>query len=271
MSLRINYERRGEGPPLLLLHGVGHHWQAWRPIIERLEPEFDVIAADSPGFGRSAPLSPGIEPSIVAYADAFEWFLAELGIHRPHVAGNSMGGGIALELGRRHAVASVTAFSPVGFWTPAEVAFCRSSLSLLGSTPPRLRPLLERLAATRAGRLVLFSQICGYPSRLPVEEAVGTLRDAWTAPALKGALEAFSGYRFRNGEELGGIPVTIAWGRRDALLLYPLQAPRARAALPDAEHLTLGAGHVPFSDDPAAVASAIRDHAARAAGVLAAS
>jgi len=269
VSLRINYERRGEGPPLLLLHGVGHHWQAWRPVIERLEGEFDVIAADSPGFGRSAPLTPGIEPSIVAYADAFEWFLAELGLHRPHVAGNSMGGAIALELGRRHAAASVTAFSPAGFWTPAELAYCRSSLGLLGSTPQPLRPLLERLAATKAGRVALFSQTFGYPARLPADEAVGTLRDAWAAPALKSALRAFSSYRFHDGDELKGTPVTIAWGRRDALLPFALQAPRARTELPDAEHLTLGAGHVPFYDDPAAVASAIRDHAARAAVVLA--
>ncbi len=53
MSLSINYHREGEGPPLVLLHGVGHHWQAWEPVIERLAGEFDVIACDSPGFGRS--------------------------------------------------------------------------------------------------------------------------------------------------------------------------------------------------------------------------
>jgi pimeloyl-ACP methyl ester carboxylesterase len=103
VSLSINYHREGEGPPLVLLHGIGHHWQAWEPVIGRLAEDFDVIACDSPGFGRSSPLAKGIELSIPAYADAFEWFFAELGLERPHVAGNSMGGAIALELARGRA------------------------------------------------------------------------------------------------------------------------------------------------------------------------
>ncbi len=157
VSLSINYHREGEGPPLVLLHGVGHHWQAWEPVIERLAGEFDVIACDSPGFGRSAPLSAGIEPTIPAYADAFEWFFAELGLERPHVAGNSMGGAIALELARGRAVRSVCAFSPAGFWTPAELRFCQLSLRALAQTPPAARPALERARAhaPRAHRAVL--------------------------------------------------------------------------------------------------------------------
>ncbi len=59
--------------------------------------------------------------------------------------------------------------------------------------------------------------------------------------------------------------MTIAWGRRDRLLPYRLQAPRARALLPWATHVTLGAGHVPFYDDPAAVAEVIRARARAAA------
>ena len=135
MSLSINYHREGEGPPLVLLHGVGHHWQAWEPVIERLVGEFDVIACDSPGFGRSAALPASIEPTIPAYVDAFEWFFAELGLERPHVAGNSMGGAIALELARDRSVRSASAFSPVGFWTPAELRFYQLSLKALVGVP----------------------------------------------------------------------------------------------------------------------------------------
>ena len=95
----MNYHREGAGAPtVVLIHGIGHHWQAWRPVIDLLAGEFEVIACDSPGFGRSQPLTPGIRPTVAAYADAFELFFAELGLGRPHVAGNSMGGGIALEL-----------------------------------------------------------------------------------------------------------------------------------------------------------------------------
>ena len=44
----MNYHREGAGPALVLVHGIGHHWQAWRRVIELLAGEFDVIACDSP-------------------------------------------------------------------------------------------------------------------------------------------------------------------------------------------------------------------------------
>jgi pimeloyl-ACP methyl ester carboxylesterase len=258
LSIQLNHHRQGEGPPLVLLHGVGHHWQGWRPVIDLLAGEFDVIACDSPGFGSSAPLPSSMEPTITSYADAFEWFFAELGLTRPHVAGNSMGGAIALELARRRAVASVTALSPAGFWTAAERRFCQISLSALASTPKVARPAVERAARTRAGRIALFSQTFGYPARLPPEEAVATLRDAWASPAMAATLKSFDSYRFQRPDELRHTPVTIAWGERDRLLPYRLQAPRAMAMMPWATHLRLGAGHVPYYDDPSAVAAAIR-------------
>jgi len=258
MSISINYHREGAGEPLVLLHGVGHHWQAWRPVIDLLAPDLDVIACDSPGFGASPPLPQSIEPTIPAYADAFEWFFAELGLQRPHVAGNSMGGAIVLELARRRAIRSACAFSPAGFWTRPERRYCQLSLGALANLPQPLRPLVEALTRTRAGRVALFSQTFGYPTRLPVEEAIATLRDAWASPTMARALEAFSDFRFQSPEQLRSVPVTIAWGARDRLLPYRLQAPRARRMLPSATHVTLGAGHVPFYDDPAAVAAVIR-------------
>jgi pimeloyl-ACP methyl ester carboxylesterase len=265
VSIQLNHHREGEGPPLLLLHGVGHHWQGWRPVIDLLASEFDVIACDSPGFGRSAPLPSAMEPTINSYADAFEWFMAELGLERPHVAGNSMGGAIGLELARRRAVGSVTALSPAGFWNAAERRFCQLSLSALANMPTAARPTVERAARTRSGRIALFSQMFGYPARLPAEEAVSTLRDAWASPALAGALRAFDSYTFAKPEQLRQTPVTIAWGERDRLLPYRLQAPRARAMMPWANHVTLGAGHVPYYDDPPAVAAAISSTARTAA------
>ncbi len=258
MSISINHHREGAGEPVVLLHGVGHHWQAWRPVIELLAGEFDVLACDSPGFGSSAQLAAGIEPTVLAYADAFEWFFAELGLERPHVAGNSMGGAIALELARRRAVSSACAFSPAGFWTRPELRFTQLSLRALADMPVALRPAVEALTRTTAGRVALFSQTFGYPARLPVEEALATLRDAWAAPAMRAALDAFDHYRFQAPEELRTVPVTIAWGNRDRLLPYRLQAPRARRLLPAATHVTLAAGHVPFYDDPPAVAAVIR-------------
>jgi pimeloyl-ACP methyl ester carboxylesterase len=267
MTLSINHHREGAGPPLVLLHGVGHHWQAWRPVIPLLSGEFEVIACDSPGFGRSSQLPASIEPTVTAYADAFEWFFVELGLERPHVAGNSMGGAIALELARRRAVRSATALSPAGFWTPLELRYAQNSLRALAQMPVALRPAISALARTRSGRRALFAQTYGYPARLPAEEALATLEDAWAAPAFSGALAAFEHYTFGEPEELRGVPVAVAWGKLDRLLPYRFQAPRARAMLPWAMHVTLGAGHVPFSDDPAAVAAVIGARARAAPAV----
>jgi len=261
----VNYHREGAGArTVVLIHGIGHHWQAWRPVIERLAADHEVIACDSPGFGSSPALASGTEPTIWAYTQAFEDFFEQLGVRRPHVAGNSMGGAIALELARRRAVASATALSPAGFWTDAELRYCQASLGVLARLPAPIRPAVRALARTRAGRAALFAQTFGWPSRMPASEAVATLEDAWAAPALAPTLAAFSGYRFGEPQQLRGVPLTIAWGVHDRLLLYGRQAPRAQAMLPWARHVALGAGHVPFFADPAAVAEVIRTSCAAA-------
>jgi pimeloyl-ACP methyl ester carboxylesterase len=258
----INFHREGTGPALVLLHGVGLSWQINRPVIGLLARDFDVIACDSPGFGDSPALPAGTAPAIPAYAERFARFFGELGIERPHVAGNSMGGAIGLELARRGAAASVSAISPAGFWTPAERRFCQASLGSLANMPSALRPGLLKLSGTRAGRNALFWQTFGWPTRMPAEEPPRILRNAWASPALGPALAAFDEYTFAAANELDGAgPVTIAWGVQDRLLPYRTQAPRARTMLPRARHLSLGAGHVPFFDDPRAVAEAIRSSA----------
>jgi pimeloyl-ACP methyl ester carboxylesterase len=255
----IDYNRDGAGAPLVLLHGVGLSWQIWRPVLGTLARDFDVIACDSPGFGGSPSLPVGVEPTIPAYADRFAAFFAELGIERPHVAGNSMGGAIGLELARRGVVSSVCAISPAGFWTPAERAFCQLSLGSLSSFPRALRTALLAIAGTRAGRVALFWQTFGRPSAMPADEPARILRNAWSSPALAPALDAFSSYAFDSPEQLdASAPVTVGWGVHDRLLPYRTQAPRARALLARARHLALGAGHVPVFDDPAAVSELIR-------------
>ena len=113
------------------------------------------------------------------------------------------------------------------------------------------------LTRTAGGRVALFSQVYGRPWRLSPAEAVATIDAFVDAPAFELTLEAFGPYRFGAGDELRGVPVTIAWGTRDALLI-PRQATRARRLLPWARHVALqGCGHVPFHDDPEAVAAVL--------------
>ncbi|HEX6388042.1 MAG TPA: alpha/beta hydrolase [Solirubrobacteraceae bacterium] len=253
----FHHVRRGSGPPLVLIHGIGHHHQGWDPVARLLDDTFEVIAVDTPGFGRSEPL-PG-PYDIGAYVDAFVAWLGEQGIKRPHVAGNSMGGGIALELARRGAVRSVCAISPVGFWADSERGFAQIFLGILNGMPAALRPLVVSLGRTAAGRAVLGSVVFARPWRMPGDEFASLLTDLWASPVFAATLEAFDAYDFDRAEELDGTPVTIAWGSRDRLLLYGPQSQRARERLPNARHVTLpGLGHTPFFDDPGMVASVIR-------------
>lgn len=99
-GLRVGYERAGEGPPLVLLHGFVGDSREWRGVTLGLSDEFSVVAWDAPGAGRSSdPLDSFRMPE---YADCLVGFLAALGIERAHVAGLSFGGALALELYRRH-------------------------------------------------------------------------------------------------------------------------------------------------------------------------
>lgn len=253
----MHFQRTGTGAPLVLIHGVGHHGQAWRPVMDRLGGSFDMLACDAPGFGQSPPLPAGTRPTVWAYADRFEEFFREQGLRRPHVAGNSMGGAIALELAKRGAVASATALSPAGFWTPGERRYAVTSLTAVGRIPDALHPHLIKAARTGPGRAALFAQLVARPAALPPDEAAASLQDLWASPIFLSALRAFEQYEFTGGGELGP-EVTVAWGDKDRLLVYGRQASRARAGLPRARHVTLDAGHVPFFDDPDGVAEAIR-------------
>jgi pimeloyl-ACP methyl ester carboxylesterase len=257
--MTLVHDRRGTGEPLVLIHGVGSRWGIWKPVLDRLAAERDVISVDLPGFGDSPP--DGTDPSILGQADRMERFFAEIGVERPHVAGNSMGGGITLELARRGSIRSATAVSPVGFWTDRERAFCQLSMRATAVLLEVLHPVAPRIVATPAGRL-LFLQLFARPWRRDPDELMADADGALGAASFHPALDAFSDYRFERPEELRGVPVTVAWGTRDFLLI-PRQAKRARRLLPWARHVSLtGLGHTPFNDDPEMCARVLLDGSA---------
>jgi pimeloyl-ACP methyl ester carboxylesterase len=126
--MELNHHRAGSGDPLVLIHGIGSRWQMWEPVIDWLAARHEVIAIDLPGFGASPMPPPGTAPGADSLASLLSAFLAQLGVERPHVAGNSLGGLIALELGRRGQTSSVAAVSPAGFANRAENAVALRSL-----------------------------------------------------------------------------------------------------------------------------------------------
>src|SRR3954453_6422344 len=110
----LSYDRSGSGEPVVLIHGVGSFWQAWKPVIESLRGERDVIALDLPGFGGSPTLPIGVVPNARALAGAVAEFLDSLAVERPVVGGNSLGGWVALELARQGRARAVVAGAPAG-------------------------------------------------------------------------------------------------------------------------------------------------------------
>ncbi len=249
----LNYARRGRGEPLVLVHGIGSHWQMWSPVLDRLGAERDVLAIDLPGFGRSAEL--GSEPTVAALADAVSSFAAAQGMTRPHVAGNSLGGGIALELARTGRARSATGLSPIGFAHGREKAY---GVALLKSSRALARGLgraLDPPQRTAVGRALTMSHLIGRPWRMPAEDAIRATHDLAAAPGFDATLPHILSWDWRHGDL--DAPVTIGWGTRDVLLV-PRQGRRARRRMPGARHLWLrGCGHVPTWDDPAAVADVV--------------
>ena len=250
----MRFARSGSGPPLLLLHGIGHRWQAWEPVIDRVGAHHDVIAVDLPGFARS-PLPPGgvltAMPSLVAAVSAF---LTDEGIERPHVAGNSLGGAIALELAAADHAASVTALSPAGFATRRQRRRARAILGTLRASAFLPASVLGAAMRSGAVRTLAFGPLVARPGRLSPQRTLDDALALRRAPGFRDASQMLQDYRCVTDPT---VPVTIAWGDRDRIL-RPRQAATARARLPRARHVELpGCGHVPMSDDPDLVACVI--------------
>lgn len=254
----VRYERRGGGEPLLLLHGIGHHWQAWRPVLDILAAQRDVIAVDLPGFGASSALPDGMAYDLASVVPVLGGLCAALDVERPHVAGNSLGGLLALELGRVGLVRSVTALSPAGFWTEGERRYAFGTLRAMRAGARTLPvPLVERLSRSAAGRAALAGTIYARPGRRSPEAVVAETLALREAAGFVQTLTAGRDALFL--DDIRDVPVTIAWGSRDRLLL-PRQGPRAKRVVPGARLVRLpGCGHVPMNDDPALVARVILD------------
>ncbi|MGW0780252.1 alpha/beta fold hydrolase [Streptomyces sp. NPDC002913] len=254
----VTYERSGSGDPLVLLHGIGHHHQAWEPVLRILAAEREVIAVDLPGFGASPALPDGLAYDVRTMVPVLGSFFDTLGLVRPHVAGNSLGGLLALELGREKLVRSVTALSPAGFWTPSERRYAFGVLrAMRGAALAMPMPLIERLSKSAPGRTALTSTIYARPGRRSPDAVVAETVALRTATGFHQTLTAGLSVAFT--DDVPDVPVTVAWGTKDRLLLRR-QGIRAKQIIPGARLVRLpGCGHVPMNDDPAAVARVILD------------
>lgn len=230
----------------MLIHGLGGSHSVWDPILDALTPEREAITLDLPGFGRSPELPDGERPTPARLALAVAELCRELGLERPHAAGISLGGWIALELAKLDAIASVAAFSPAGLWReplgPRRFDRHRAGRAV--------RPLLDAVTATRRGRALMLRNTVAHPDRVPAAAArqlvVGWLDSrAYVATSREMRSGAFQ------HQGLVHVPVTIAWAERDRVV----SRPGPERVPPGARQLVLaGCGHIPTWDDPGQVA-----------------
>ncbi|HEU4529045.1 MAG TPA: alpha/beta hydrolase [Actinomycetota bacterium] len=242
-GLSVAYERTGSGPPLVLLHGyVGDGPATWRRQLDELAAEFTVVAWDAPGAGRST--DPPEPFSLADYADCLAAFVHALGLERAHVVGLSFGGGLALELYRRHpgvALSLVLAGAYAG-WA--------------GSLPPevveqRLRQALE-LSELPPDRLVrevvptLFSEAT--PRELVDGFAASMSR--FHPTGLRAMARCFADADLRDVLPRIDVPTLLLYGEDD--VRAPLDVAQAlHAAIPRSRLVVLpGVGHVSCLEAP---------------------
>jgi pimeloyl-ACP methyl ester carboxylesterase len=247
--------REGSGEPLVLLHGVTGSELMWRRVVPLLAPHHDTVALTALGHRGGRPAGTGTR--IADVIDDAERSLDELGFDRPHLAGNSMGGWVALELARRGRAASVCALSPAGCWdaSSSEHRSTRTTLKRVVAMTRAGRRAMPVVARVPAVRRIAMRDSAVHGDRLTVAELV-ELADDLLGCTVRDDLLATS-------EQLAPLvpapcPITLAWSEKDRILPIDVNGARARELVPDAEWTVLpDVGHVPMLDDPELVARVV--------------
>jgi pimeloyl-ACP methyl ester carboxylesterase len=110
--------RGGSGPPLVCLHGFTDTWRTWELVLPALERHHDVLAPTLLGHAGGPPLEGSVGDAVIA--DAVERAMDDAGFATAHIAGNSLGGYVALQLAARGRAESVVALAPAGGWAEGD-------------------------------------------------------------------------------------------------------------------------------------------------------
>ena len=249
--------RGGTGEPLVLLHGAAMSWRAWRPVLAELERHHDVHVPTLAGHRGGVPLRDGVPASVEALVDALCDDLDAAGVPTAHVAGNSLGGWVALELARRGRARSVVALSPAGGWDrPFDlqrlIRLFRVGLALGG------RPTARRAVHRPALRHFLLRAAMQHGERVP-EPDVDEMLDDLAECAVIDELLAGAAAHGPLGPLTGvTCPIRIAWAEHDHIVPWRHYGRPFLRTVPQAEFVRLpGCGHLPMWDDPELVSRVI--------------
>ena len=251
----IAYRSVGDGAPLVLLHGGWEDSRAWRTQMEALADAFTVVAWDAPGCGGSEDPPDGF--SLGEYADVLAGLLSELDIAHPHVLGLSWGGGLAIELYRRHPT------------VPQSMILVGAYAGWAGSLPPevvteRVRRVEEE--ATRPPSEWAESYLPGFfatpVDQELVDEVLAIMLDV-RPTGIVPMLRAFAQADLRDVLPTIAVPTLLLYGELDARA--PLHvAERLHAGISGSQLVVIpGVGHVCNIEAPDTFHSAVRQFLSR--------
>lgn len=235
-TTRVDYVELGEGPPLLLVHGLGGSWRNWLENLPYFARNHRVVALDLPGFGTS-PMPP--EPiTISAFGELVVAFADRLGLG-PDTAlvGHSMGGFISTEAVTEapERFSSLTLVAAAGI-TFATMGDRRKSVTagLLRMMRPLMANRMESNMRRKRLRAASFSNVIAHPSLIDREILWELANYAYTSPGFIRSLDALYGYDSRERLAEIRLPTLVMWGRKDRTV--PVKAAHAYAAsIPGAE------------------------------------
>ncbi len=254
----FDFYQGGSGPTLVLLHGLSGTWHIWKPVIPLLETRFHVVVPTLPGHWNGPALPVGAKATVPLLADTLIAALRSRGIERAHVAGNSLGGWLSLELARRGFARSVVAFSPAGAWDSIEdYRKVMTPFRIIFFLLPLLMLLTWLFIGFAAVRRALVKQSMEHGERISAAEMrlmLRGMRGAWALPDLLDTMGVDGPVAAMETP----VPTVIAWGQCDQVIPFERYGRPMLRRISGAEARTVaGVGHVPMYDDPQAVVAEI--------------
>lgn len=246
--------RAGSGEPMVLLHGFTATWRNWAPLLGALVARYEVIAPSLPGHDGGPAYEPDASLSFSVLTDAVERQLDELGVGTAHMVGNSMGGGLALELAKRGRARSVVGLAPGCGWTEGDGEGPRLGRLFARQLEMARRsaPFIAKIMARPGSRRLALREVMRNGELVAPADAVDLSLSALRCTLAEAAIQALHADRAVALTDLDRIacPVLLASPQFDRILPPERHAPRFKREIPGVEAVTLrGCGHVPMWDD----------------------
>jgi pimeloyl-ACP methyl ester carboxylesterase len=253
---RVNYRIAGEGPLIVLVHGITSTSECWREVMPWLADDFTVLAPDLMGHGESA--KPRGDYSLGAYASGIRDLMVALGYERGTFLGHSLGGGVAMQLAYQfpERCERIVLVSSGGLGPEVHLLLRAAALPGAEWVLPLIAGPGTRDAGRAVGRLLARLGVRPTPDLTEFARGYGSLADAEARHAFVHTLRAVidpAGQRVSARDRLylaAEVPSLVIWGERDRVI--PIQHGRmAHEEMPGSRFIVIpDAGHFPQLDQP---------------------